>query len=107
MNTEQIERISRMEQTLDTSSDAVSALASAMEQYQSILPSLQELTEYYSSPLWVADFEADEAGMLPADLKRGVLSEDAVYDLLCKHSQVIKELKILLKSQTKKQSHHE
>ena len=28
------------------------------------------------------DYEADEAGKLPADLKRGVLSEDALFDLL-------------------------
>ena len=96
MNTEQIERIRHMEQILDTSSEAVSSLAAAMEQYQTILPSLQELAEYYSSPLWRADFEADEAGMLPADLKRGVLSEDAVYDLLCSHSHLIKELKTII-----------
>ena len=96
MNTEQIERIRHMEQILDTSSEAFSSLAAAMEQYQTILPSLQELAEYYSSPLWRADFEADEAGMLPADLKRGVLSEDAVYDLLCSHSHLIKELKTII-----------
>jgi hypothetical protein len=96
MNTEQIERIRRMEQVLDTSSEAVSSLAAALEQYQTILPSLQKLAEYYSSPLWMADFEADEAGMLPADLKRGVLSEDAVYDLLCSHSHLIKELKTII-----------
>ena len=96
MNTEQIERIRHMEQILDTSFEAVSSLAAAMEQYQTILPSLQELEEYYSSPLWRADFEADEAGMLPADLKRGVLSEDAVYDLLCSHSHLIKKLKTII-----------
>ena len=96
MNTEQIERIRHMEQILDTSSEAVSSLAAALEQYQTILPALQELAEYYSSPLWRADFEADEAGMLPADLKRGVLSEDAVYDLLCSHSHLIKELKTII-----------
>ena len=37
------------------------------------------------SPQWMKDFEADEAGKLPADLKRGVLSEDAVYDLITDH----------------------
>lgn len=96
MSTEQIERICRMEQALDSSADAVSALASALEQYQAILPSLQELTEYYSSPQWMADFEADEAGMLPSDLKRGVLSQDAVYNLLSDHDQLINELKEII-----------
>ena len=40
------------------------------------------LDEYYHSPLWRSDFEADEAGELPADLPRGVLSEDAIYNAL-------------------------
>ena len=40
------------------------------------------LEEYYTSGEWRADYEADEAGLFPADLKRGVLSQDGVYDLL-------------------------
>ena len=40
------------------------------------------LEEYYTSGEWRKDYEADEAGMFPAVLKRGVLSEDGVYDLL-------------------------
>ena len=35
------------------------------------------------------DFEADEAGKFPADLKRGVLSEDAVYDLIAEHRELM------------------
>ena len=40
------------------------------------------LEEYYTSGEWLDDYEADEAGLLPADLKRGVLSQDSVYDLM-------------------------
>lgn len=40
------------------------------------------LDEYYKSPLWRKDFEADEAGELPKDLPRGVLSEDGIYNAL-------------------------
>ena len=43
---------------------------------------LYELTSYYESGQWLQDFEADERGELPKDLKRGVLSEDGVYNLL-------------------------
>ena len=43
---------------------------------------LKLLEEYYTSGDWRTDYEADEAGELPADLKRGVLSQDGVYDLL-------------------------
>lgn len=40
------------------------------------------LASYYNSAAWKQDFAADEAGLLPTRLKRGVLSEDGVYDLL-------------------------
>jgi len=43
---------------------------------------LAELTAYYEGPLWRKDYEADEAGLLPKNMKRGVLSQDGVYDLL-------------------------
>ena len=43
---------------------------------------LAQLEAYYTSPDWRSDYELDEAGLLPAYLKRGVLSEDGVYDLL-------------------------
>lgn len=42
------------------------------------------LHDYYTSGKWLEDYEADEAGLFPADLKRGVLSQDGIYDLLDK-----------------------
>ena len=39
------------------------------------------LSSYYKS-LWKDDFEADEKGLIPKDMKRGILSEDGLYDLL-------------------------
>ena len=43
---------------------------------------LAELEKYYTSSAWKRDFAADEAGLLPKDLMRGVLSEDGLYGLL-------------------------
>lgn len=43
---------------------------------------LDELLQYYEGGMWLSDYELDEKGLLPRDLKRGVLSEDGVYDLL-------------------------
>lgn len=40
------------------------------------------LETYYTSGQWSDDYEADERGELPPDLKRGVLSQDGLYDLL-------------------------
>lgn len=41
---------------------------------------LATLCRYYESPLWRMDYEADERGELPPTLKRGVLSQDGLYD---------------------------
>lgn len=86
----QKQRISRFENILDELSAAVKDLDFALEAYEKLKPRLNELKEYYESSLWKKDFEDDGAGRLPKDLKRGVLSEDAVYDLL----DNIKELEI-------------
>ena len=43
-----------------------------------------ELTAYYESSQWLQDYEADERGELPPTLKRGVLSQDGLWELLQK-----------------------
>lgn len=43
---------------------------------------IKQLEAYYGSPEWKKDFADDEAGLLPKDLRRGVLSEDGIYNLL-------------------------
>jgi hypothetical protein len=47
---------------------------------------LQKLDVYYRSDDWKQDFADDEAGLLPKNLKRGVLSEDGLYNLLSSFS---------------------
>lgn len=72
---EQIARITHMEQILNKAEEAIRVLLE-------LHPQIEELSAYYGSKDWFADYDADRAGLLPPDLKRGVLSEDAVYDLL-------------------------
>ena len=43
---------------------------------------LKILAEYMDSGLWLADYTRDELGLLPKTLKRGVLSQDGLYNLL-------------------------
>ena len=40
------------------------------------------LRDYYFGGQWLQDYQADERGELPKDLKRGVLSEDGVWNLI-------------------------
>ena len=40
------------------------------------------LTQYLESGQWLRDFSLDEKGKLPKDLKRGILSEDGLYNFL-------------------------
>ena len=78
----QIERIIHMEQILDETAEAAKHLSGALERFLDLKESLSELEAYYTGPQWRRDYEDDCAGRLPEGLKRGVLSEDAVYDLL-------------------------
>jgi len=79
---EQTERIRKMEERLDRASQSVMKLSAALDEYAEAQEALRELEAYYGSKEWKQDFSADEAGRLPKDLKRGVLSEDAVWNLL-------------------------
>lgn len=79
---ETIERITLMEFYFDTIQKALEINPDFLKKEAPAGIMLQELTEYYENGQWMADFETDEAGLLPSDLKRGVLSEDGVYNLL-------------------------
>ncbi len=54
---------------------------------KSIRKSLKMLERYYCSGKWQADFRFDENHLVPQTMKRGVLSEDGIYNLLCDISQ--------------------
>lgn len=73
-NANRVERIMKMEEIFDS--------LLAAENIGENKEDLRALAEYYDSGLWLSDYEADERGELPRDLKRGVLSEDGVYNLL-------------------------
>ena len=69
------DRVTRMEQLYDTASaDPGNREA------------LRTLSDYMESGLWRLDYERDERGEFPPDLKRGVLSQDGLYDLLAEYA---------------------
>ena len=76
----QIERIKWMEQRFNKALAAIKD--GTVDSLKAIKEDIAELSKYYGSELWKQDFAADEAGNLPSDLKRGVLSEDGIWNLL-------------------------
>ena len=77
-----IARIREMEELFDRALALNKKEKKSAREEKELEAAAARLKEYYESPLWREDFEADEAGRLPKDLKRGVLSEDGIYDLL-------------------------
>ena len=85
----QIERIKWMEQRF---SNVLAAIKEGnTKSLKTIKEDIAELSKYYSSELWKMDLAADEAGHLPPDLKRGVLSEDGIWDLLADYRDIQKK----------------
>ena len=85
----QIERIKWMEQRFN---NALAAIKNGtVDSQKAIKDDIAELNKYYSSELWKQDFAADEAGILPPDLKRGVLSEDGIWNLLADYRDIQKK----------------
>ena len=84
----QIERIKWMEQRFNNALAAIKD-GSAVS-LKAVKEDVAELSKYYGSALWKLDFAADETGILPPELKRGVLSEDGIWNLLSDYREIQK-----------------
>ena len=89
---EQIERITQMEQRMERAAAAVMSLSAALDRYEEVREDISALEAYYDSDTWKQDFADDEAGKFPADLKRGVLSEDGIWNLLSDARELVERL---------------
>lgn len=85
------ERIIRMEQYFDALSHAAQEDIESVWKDAALCSMLEKLEFYYENGQWREDFEADERGELPSEFKRGVLSEDGVYDLLAEIAEAKRE----------------
>ena len=89
---EQIERIRQMELRMERAAKAVMELSAALENFEAVQEDIAELERYYGCEEWKQDYADDEAGLLPANLKRGVLSEDGIWNLLSDVSELNKRI---------------
>lgn len=99
---EQIERIKTMEQHLDRASQAVMKLSAALDNYAEVQAYIRELEKYYGSDDWKQDFADDEQGLLPQDLKRGVLSEDGIWNVLTDNQDLHARMKTIVSKRKRK-----
>ena len=91
----QEKRVTEYEHILDKAQQTAAQLESALRAYEEIQDEVKALETYYAGPAWTEDFAADEQGMFPDTLKRGVLSEDAVYNLLERFQEVREDMRRL------------
>ena len=78
-----ISRVTQMERYMDEVSEILEKSPECIENNEEVKAKIIELENYQESGQWLLDYECDERGELPSDLKRGVLSEDMLYNLLC------------------------
>ena len=88
-----LKRISEMEEILDLAVSRLDELDRLMEEYEAFQPELKKLETYYTGPQWKADLAMDEAGVLPDNLKRGVLSEDGIYNVLERNLEMLEKIR--------------
>lgn len=86
----QIQRIKYMERQLNQLLAALHAMNKALSTLAKARNAAQALSDYYGSAEWRSDFADDEAGRLPENLKRGVLSEDAIWNALQEYHEIQK-----------------
>lgn len=89
---DRLHRIREMEERMDRAARWIDSLSAALDERRAVQTDIGELSSYYESDQWMEDYEADEAGELPADLKRGILSEDGLYNLLTEYENLMRRL---------------
>ena len=82
------ERITRMEAILDHHQSLIDQLRPLLESFSKNQKEFRKLVNYYGSEPYYKDRDASNKPSFPADFKCGVLSEDAVYNLLMDNRQM-------------------
>ena len=85
-------RVMEMEAIYDKAREILDEADERVSEYMDFQKEISELEKYYTSPAWKEDLEADEAGKIPSSIKRGILSEDAIYDLLEDNKKIMQQI---------------
>lgn len=77
-----ISRITKMEKIFDDLKFSFEKSKEEFYKNKNLQKKLKALTNYYESGKWLKDYQLDEQNLLPKNLKRGILSQDGIYNFL-------------------------
>ena len=76
-----LENITKMENILNRTDELISEMEKLLEKWEQNQQDFNELMNYYIGEERWKDLEDDRLKIIPQDLPRGVLSEDAVFNI--------------------------
>ena len=85
---DQIDRINKYEYILNNSNQIIKNLEKTINDLNNIQSDIKSLNDYYGSSEWYQDIDDDKLGLLPKDINKGILSEDAIYNLLMNNKEI-------------------
>lgn len=77
--------ITEMENIMDNHNEKIEELNKLLDYLKDNMDDFEKLIDYYYSDQRNQDLKDDEEGLIDQNLKRGVLSEDAIYDLISEY----------------------
>ena len=87
------QHIFQMESILDKATQKMDEIERKLADLEAFQPEILTLEAYYTSSQWKEDLAMDEAGKFPEKLKRGVLSEDGIYNMLERNKELLSRLR--------------
>lgn len=96
---ENLNRIRGMEKRMRRAGKILKSMEYALDEWDMMCSDLKILNKYLGSEEWKADLKADEDGLLPESLRRGVLSEDGIWNLLVDHRVLMQRLYEMIKNE--------
>lgn len=96
---ETLNRIKGMEKRMRRAGKILKSMEYALDEWDMMNSDLKVLNKYLGSEEWKADLKADEEGLLPENLRRGVLSEDGIWNLLVDHRVLMQRLYEMIKNE--------
>ena len=88
------QHIYAMENILDKATYMMDTLEKKIAEYEEFQSAINKLEAYYTSQQWKDDYAMDEAGKIPEKLKRGVLSQDGIWNMLERNRELSRRIGI-------------